>query len=49
MDDAYENMTSYGRLLALKSQLLEFAGTNGLTSEQVALLYLRDIVKARDI
>ena len=24
MDDAYENMTHYGRLLALKSELLEF-------------------------
>ena len=29
--DAYENMLNYGRLLVLKSQLLEFKGAEGLS------------------
>ena len=42
--DAYENMLNYGRLLVLKSQLLEFKGLEGLSPEQAAMLYLKDIV-----
>ena len=47
--DAYENMLNYGRLLVLKSQLLEFKGLEGLSPEQAAMLYLKDIILVREL
>ena len=42
-------MLNYGRLLVLKSVILEFKGKEGLSPQQAALLYLKDIVQIRDI